>query len=242
MVEIKGFVDISLTDWDGMVSCVIFLPRCNFRCPFCYNVELVLRPNDLPSIPLKQIERYLRKQRGWIDGVVISGGEPTIHHDLPDLCSKIKHLGFKVKLDTNGMSPGMVASLIEEEVVDYVAMDIKAPLEEKAYSKLTGIDAGPILDNVKRSIELLMKSSIEYEFRTTVVPTLHSRGDVRRICEEIRGCKKYVLQSFKSGVNYIDPKLKEVKPFSEEEMQEYLREARSVVPNSIVRGYPSLLK
>ncbi len=234
-MEIKGFVDVSLVDWDGKVSSVIFLPRCNLRCPYCYNSSLVLHPETLPTIPFEEIESYLKKNLGWIDGVVVTGGEPTLHMDLPELCSKIKKLGFLVKVDTNGTNPAMVKKLIDEGLVDYVAMDIKAPLIETRYSEACGINAKNLLEKIEGTIDLLLKLGVEHEFRTTVVPTLHEKDDVEKMCQKIRGCRKYALQNFKGDVETINPKYKGLKPFTNEEMKIFLETAKRTIPNTILR-------
>jgi len=120
-MEIKAFIDLSFVDWDGKISSVFFLPRCNFRCPFCHNSTLVLHPERGETIPFERVEDYLKKQRNWIDGVCITGGEPTLHSDLPHLCSKLKEIGFLVKVDTNGTNPMMIRELINKGLVDYIA-------------------------------------------------------------------------------------------------------------------------
>mgnify|MGYP001056356992 CR=1 FL=1 len=239
-MEIKGFVDVSLVDWDGRVSSVIFLPRCNLRCPYCYNSTLVLHPGELPTVPFKEIEDYLKQHRDWIDGVVITGGEPTVHEGLLNLCSKIKGMGFLVKLDTNGTNPGMVKALIEKGMVDYVALDVKAPLKEEKYSVASGINAKILLGKIRETVKTLLDCKVESEFRTTLVPTLHEKADVEEICKEIRGCQKYVIQNFKGGVETINPNFKGLKPFTDREMKAFLTLAKKFVPNTILRGAPTL--
>lgn len=235
-MEIKGFLDVSFVDWDGKLSSVIFLPNCNFRCPFCHNVNLVLHPEELEPIPFEIIEEPLRKQKGWIDGVCITGGEPTLHSDLPKLCSQLKKMGFLVKLDTNGTNPTMLKELIDRRLVDYVAMDIKAPLTTEKYSRATGVKAGEMLERVKGSIELLLDSEMDYEFRTTVVPDLHGVDDIEQICHSLRGCRKYVLQKFdvSIGKTTIDPSFKS-KSLTEEEMQKFLNVAKKTIRHTKIR-------
>jgi len=232
-LDVKGFVDFSFVDWDGKISSVIFLPNCNFRCPFCHNVNLVLNPEKLETIPFEYIENQLKKQKGWIDGVCITGGEPTLHSSLPELCSRIKNMGFLVKLDTNGTNPNMLKEIIDRKLLDYVAMDIKAPLTVKKYSKATGVNAESLLENVKESIRLLLESSIDYEFRTTVVPTMHDLDDLKQVSRSLKGCKKYVLQKFdvSIGKTVVDPDLLS-KSLSEEEMQKFLTAAQEINPNA----------
>jgi pyruvate formate lyase activating enzyme len=233
--EIKNFVPLSCVDWDGKVSAVIFLPNCNFRCPFCYNTTLVLNPEKLETKPFEEIRKHLRKNKGWLDGIVITGGEPTINEMLPDFCEKIKELELGVKLDTNGTNPAMVERLVEEELVDYIALDVKAPLKVEAYSKAVGVDAGNLLAKVEKTIQILLKDSLDYEFRTTLVPTIHGEEDVEQICGKIQGCRKYVLQNFLGDVETLDPKLRNVKPFSSAEMERFLELAKKKVPNTLQR-------
>lgn len=235
-MEIKGFVGVSLSDWDGKVSSVIFLPHCNLRCPFCYNKSLVLHPEKMPTIPFVHVENYLEANQEWIDGVVITGGEPTLHQDLPLLCKKIKKAGFDVKVDTNGTNPKVIRTLIEERLVDSAAMDVKAPLNQKKYSAACGLNATPFLERINQTIKILLTDAIKYEFRTTVVPTLHQPEDVEGICQAIKGCKKYALQNFKSEVETINTKYQNLKPFSKRQMGNFLRIAKRAVPNTIFRG------
>ncbi|MCW4014929.1 MAG: anaerobic ribonucleoside-triphosphate reductase activating protein [Candidatus Bathyarchaeota archaeon] len=235
-MDVKGFVDISFVDWDGQIASVVFLPTCNFRCPFCHNVNLVLNPEKMETIPFEYIEDEFKRQNGWTDGVCITGGEPTLHSDLPELCSKIKQMGFLVKLDTNGTNPVVLRELMDSKLVDYVAMDVKAPLTGDKYSKATGVDAENLLENVKESIRLLMQSNIAYEFRTTVVPTIHDLADIQQICRSLKGCKKYVLQKFdvSIGKTVIDPEFMS-KSLSDEEMQKFLVEAQKLIPHTKLR-------
>jgi anaerobic ribonucleoside-triphosphate reductase activating protein len=236
-MEIKGAIDFSLADWDGKISSVFFLPNCNFRCPFCHNSTIVLHPEREDSIPFERVENYLKKQRGWIDGVCITGGEPTLHSDLPDLCSKLKEMDFLVKVDTNGTNPRMVEELIEKGLVDYIAMDIKAPLTVEKYSKAIGVNAEKFLDKVKENVGILLESKIDYEFRTTLVPTIHEEKDIEEICRSIKGCKKYVLQKFdvSLGKTTLDPAFSKLKPFTNEEMSMFLAAAQKFLPNVKLR-------
>lgn len=227
---------ISLSDWDSKVVSVMFLPNCNMRCPFCYNKNLVLCPEKVPTIKLKQAFAYLGENKGWIDGVVVTGGEPTLHRDLPVLCKTVKELGLKVKVDTNGTSPAVVSELIEKKLVDYVAMDVKAELTEEAYSNTCGVDVGSFLEQIKSTVMILLSGKIEYEFRTTLVPRLHKVADVGKICGTIKGCTKYALQNFKPNVETIDPTFQTMKSFSKTEMDMFLKAAQRIIPNTILRG------
>lgn len=235
-MDIKGFVDISLSDWDGRVSSTIFLPNCNMRCPFCYNKDLVLRPEKMSTIAQTRIENYLQTNREWIDGVVLTGGEPTLHKDLPFLCEKIKKVGFRVKVDTNGTNPAMISRLIRKRLVDYVALDVKAPLTEEKYLECCGVTATSFIQRIRETIQVLLSHTVDYEFRTTVVPTLHQTEDIEKICQAIKGCKKYALQNFKSDVETIDPKYRNLKTFSKTQMENFLKAAKKIVPHTALRG------
>jgi len=236
-VEIKGFVNLSLVDWDAKLSSVIFLPNCNFRCPFCQNSTLVLHPEKVETIPFERVEDYLKKQRDWIDGVCITGGEPMLHSDLPDFCSKLKEMGFLVKVDTNGTNPVMMKELMGNRLVDYIAVDIKAPLTVEKYSKATGVKAEKLLEKVEETVRILVDSKMDYEFRTTVVPTLHGEEDIKEICDSVKGCRKYVLQEFdvSLGKTTIDPEFSKLKTFTDEEMKTFLTIAKELLPTVKLR-------
>ena len=235
-MEIKGFIGVSLSDWDRKVSSVIFLPGCNLRCPFCYNKGLVLHPEKMPAVSQGQIEEYLETNQKWIDGVVITGGEPTIHADLPQLCDKIKKRGYNVKVDTNGTNPTMIRRLLENQLVNYVALDVKAPLTEEKYAEACGICAAQFLKKIKETIKMLMNDAVDCEFRTTLVPTLHHTEDVEKICRTLKGCKKYALQNFKSDAETLNPKYQGLKPFSKTQMEGFLQAAKKIVPNAVIRS------
>jgi pyruvate formate lyase activating enzyme len=236
-MEIKGVIDLSLADWDEKVSSVLFLPRCNFRCPFCQNAALVLHPEREETVPFERVENYLKKQRNWIDGVCITGGEPTLHRDLPDLCSKLKEMDFLVKVDTNGTNPTIVKELIEKELVDYIALDVKAPLTVEKYSRAIGVNAEKFLGKVKETTRILVGSRMDYEFRTTVVPTIHEEKDIEEVCHCAKGCKKYVLQKFdvSLGKKPLDPEFGKLKPFTDGEMKTFLTIAQKFLPNVKLR-------
>jgi pyruvate formate lyase activating enzyme len=231
-MRIIGFIKTSLLDWDGRVTAVVYLPGCNFRCPFCHNKEIVLSPDSMEEVPLEEIEEYVRSNAEFLDGIVVTGGEPTIHNDLPELLSRLKALGIKVKLDTNGTNPDMLKDVLDAGLVDYVAMDIKAPLDEK-YDDLTGVSA-PV-DKVKRSIELLRASGVEHEFRTTVVPILLAPGDVERIAAYIGGADKFAIQQFRPG-NTMDPNLSVVKPYPRGTVLSMAECAKQYVRKVVIRG------
>jgi len=189
------------------------------------------------TVPFERVEDYLKKQKDWIDGVCITGGEPMLHSDLPDICSKLKEMGFLVKVDTNGTNPMMVKELMDRGLIDYIAVDIKAPLTVEKYSKATGINAEKLLGKVKETVKILLRSKMDYEFRTTVVPTLHEGEDIMEICDGIKGCRKYVLQKFdvSLGKTTIDPEFSKLKPFTAEEMKMFLTIAQEFLPNVKLR-------
>jgi pyruvate formate lyase activating enzyme len=143
-LEIKGFIPNTMLDWEGMLASTIFLPRCNFRCPFCQNPDLVLHPERLETVPLDSVKFYISEREGWVEGVCITGGEPCLHEDLAGLCADIKSLGVGVKLDTNGSIPEVLERLLEEGLLDYVSMDVKAPLEPGPYRLATGLDRADV--------------------------------------------------------------------------------------------------
>ena len=235
MFNIKGFIKTSLVDWDGKITSVIFLPHCNFRCPFCHNKDIVLNPNEFENISIEGIDSFLLENRDFIDGVVITGGEPTLHENLPDLCRHFKKLGLLVKLDTNGSNPEMLRYLIKQKLVDYVAMDIKAPISDaKKYHISAGLDNLDI-EKIKKSIDILKNTNIESEFRTTIVPGLHTVEDVIEISKSIGKESRFILQNF-SPKNTLDDKFTGIKPYQREELEKMAMAAKKYVDNVKVRG------
>jgi len=230
--RIAGFAKTSLLDWDGMVAATVYLQGCNMRCPFCHNPDLVSVSTDAEEVPWEALEEYLRENSDFLDGVVVTGGEPTLNEDLPELVRRIKALGLKVKLDTNGTNPGMLQDLLQAGLLDYVAMDLKGPLDQQ-YSQVCGTEVD--LEAVKRSIQLIMGSGIDYEFRTTVVPHYLNPGDVERMAAYIGGARKYALQRFKRE-RTLDKRLSQIDPYSEGQMLGMAEVARKYVRKVIVRG------
>ncbi len=213
MIEIGGLQKTTLIDFPGRVAATVFLLGCNFRCPFCYSAELVL-PEKIklqPRISEKDFFDFLEKRKGLLEGVVICGGEPTIHIELIDFIGKIKKLGYLIKLDTNGSNPGMIKKLIDDNLLDYIAMDIKSSFGK--YDKAAGINVN--LQDIKESIGIIKNSGLDYEFRMTVVPSLHEKEDVIQVAEEIGPAKKFFLQSFLPEKN-IDPDFEKIKPYSQD--------------------------
>lgn len=229
-MEIHGIQKLTLLDYPGHTACTVFTGRCNFRCPFCHNASLVLHPQNQPTIEPEELFALLSKRKGLLDGVCITGGEPTLQRDLPQLCEKIKAMGFDVKLDTNGTDPDMLAALIERSLVDYVAMDIKSSREK--YGLVCGIehyDTAP----VEESAALLIHGKVSYEFRTTLVRELHEKADMEAIGLWLKGAKACFLQGFKDSGDLISSGLSD---FSTEEMEEYTNILRRYIPNTYARG------
>lgn len=190
-MKICGIEKFSMVDWDTKIVCTLFASGCNFRCPFCHNASLALS-NQAP-LDEKEIFDYLEKRKGLLDGVCVSGGEPTLSHDLEEFIGKIKALGYKVKLDTNGTNPTMVQNLINKGLVDYIAMDVKNSPEK--YATTTGL-ASISLDNILESVRIIKSSGIAHEFRTTIIKEFHTENDLKRIADIVDGCDGYFLQQY----------------------------------------------
>lgn len=232
----KGFQKTSLLEYPGKISAVVWVGGCNFRCPFCYNREIVLNPAGGYSINEEGVSRYLQSRRSWLDGIVVTGGEPTIHETLPAFFEKVKELGYSIKLDTNGSNPKMLAELIEEHLVDYIALDVKAPLIEAKYQVVAGTPGRGVIGEIERSIQLLLMGEIDYEFRTTVVPTLLSSEDVFLIAERIKGAKRYFLQQFKPTNSHVDENYSELTPYPLELLEQIKRRIANYFGTCGVRG------
>ena len=211
-VPIGGVQKLSLVDYPGHVAAALFLAGCNMRCGYCHNPELVLPERLAPSIPVSEVILFLQSRVGRLDGVVISGGEPTIHDELPELCWMIKRLGFDVKLDTNGTRPEMVRAMIDEGLIDFVAMDVKGPLEKYVEIAARPIDLEAIVNNVR----LMIDSGVGHEFRTTIVREQLEVADFEKIGELVKGAKRFALQHFRTGTT-ISPKFAEFHTFSDDE-------------------------
>ncbi|MFA6049044.1 MAG: anaerobic ribonucleoside-triphosphate reductase activating protein [Candidatus Micrarchaeia archaeon] len=201
MVEIKGFIENTLLDYPGKIASTIFFGGCNFRCPFCHNPALVLHPDTEQTLPTEEILETLASplMKKWVDGICLTGGEPTLQADLEEFCAQLKNLGYLVKLDTNGTNPQVLEKLFSKKLVDYVAMDIKAPLEK--YDAVCGAKVDK--KAIQKSVDLIRASGIDYEFRTTAVPGLFSKEDALEIGKWLSGSKKFFLQQFR-GINTLD--------------------------------------
>lgn len=228
-MKIFGLQKVTLLDFPGHVACTVFLGGCDFRCPFCHNFELTdgtARPVSDDS----ELIAFLEKRTGLLDGVAFTGGEPLLSKELPELMRKIRSLGFKIKLDTNGYHPDALRSVLEEGLVDYVAMDIKnSPAKYAATCGVASVD----LDVIRRSIEIIMSLAPDYEFRTTVVSELHDANDFEKIGKLIGGARKYFLQPFTD---------RDTVPFEgfhapeAEKLAEYVEKVRPFVSSVSIRG------
>jgi pyruvate formate lyase activating enzyme len=202
-MDVAGIIEKSTEHYPGVVSFVIFTQGCNFRCPYCFNPEMArfYNENENHNKRIDEVLTKLEKNLDQYEAVVISGGEPTIHKGLPEFLTKIKKLGLAVKLETNGTNPRMISRLITLGLVDYVALDVKAPLEENKYKEITGVSIKTsTLGKINQSIRILSRSGIDYEIRTTLIKEKHSFHDILDICETIVGCKRYCIQEFKSDI------------------------------------------
>lgn len=226
-MRIAGLQKLTLLDYPSKVACIIFTQGCNYKCPYCQNSGLI-KFNDDELIDEEEIFAYLNKRKGIIDGIVITGGEPTIQKDLKDFIRKVKDLGISVKLDTNGSNPKVVEEVINEGLVDYIAMDIKNVLE--IYKDVT--DVAPNINNLKQSIELIKNSPIEHEFRTTIIKPIHNIDKILKICSYVEG-EKMFLQNFVRSENVLGEYLE---PFSETELIEIDNIIKEKFPNVRIRG------
>ena len=222
-MKIAGYEKLSLQDFPNQISCIIFTQGCNIRCPFCQNSTLIpMDSNNLVSE--KEIFNYLNLRKNIISGVTISGGEPTLQSDLESFIDKVKKMGLKIKLDTNGLNPKLLEKLIDSKKIDYVAMDIKNSLNK--YSLTSGV-VKINMQNILNSIELLKKGKVDYEFRTTIINEFHTLQDIFEIIKLI-GNSKYYLQNFKNSEYVLD---KNLTSFTEEKL---------VLWNEILKDYPNV--
>ena len=228
-MTINGMQKLTLLDYPGNVACSIFTQGCNFRCPFCHNSGLLDMNNNCEKIDEKEVFKYLEKRKGLLDGVCISGGEPLLQKDIEYFIRKVKDLGYKVKLDTNGSSPKKLKQLIEEGLIDYVAMDIKNDFLN--YDKTAGMCTN--IDNIKKSIEIIENSNIEYEFRTTIVKQFHDVGKLEKIIQYIGPNARYYIQNYQDCSSVLQRGLD---GFDEEELLNIKNTLGVKYPNLVVRG------
>lgn len=224
---IGGFQKMTMLDYPGKVACTIFTYGCNFRCPFCHNATLVIDEASLLSED--EILSYLNKRKGILDGVCITGGEPLLQNDIFDFIKKVKDLGLLVKLDTNGSYPEKLKEAIDRGLVDYVAMDIKT--SKGNYSKVADVNVK--IQDIEKSIQILLENKVDYEFRTTVVRELHTKEDFEKISEWIKGAKRYFLQCFKDNENLIGNNLSAYTPH---ELEGFLEVLKNNIDKVSLRG------
>ncbi|MBQ3182092.1 MAG: anaerobic ribonucleoside-triphosphate reductase activating protein [Clostridia bacterium] len=227
-MKLGGLQKLTLLDFPGKTACTVFTVGCNFRCPFCHNASLVRGGVD--EISLAEFFAFLKKRQGLLDGVCITGGEPTLHSDLEEFIAKIKELGYAVKLDTNGTAPDTLKSLVEKGLIDYVAMDIKNSRQK--YLATSGVTKD-LLGNIEESVKYLLEDHIPYEFRTTVVFPLHEKADFYDIGEWIKGTKNYFLQNFIDSGDLISDGMK---GYEKELLEEFALVVQGFVPNVSIRG------
>lgn len=229
-MQIHGVNKTTLLDFPEHIAATVFTGGCNFCCPFCHNKDLVLHPASQPMLPEEEVLDFLLKRRGILEGVCITGGEPTLQRDLPDFIRRVKELGYLVKLDTNGYRPEVLGRLLQEGLLDYVAMDIKASQEQ--YALVAGM-AGMDVDKIVASTNLLRESGILYEYRTTVVRQLHSQEDFHSIAKWLAGSPAYFLQGYRDSENVIQPGLS---AYSKEEMEGFVQILKETISLVELRG------
>lgn len=230
-MKIHGLEKMSLVDYDGKVSATVFTGNCNFRCGFCHNSSLVLDANFLPEIPESEVLSYLEKRKGLLDGVVVSGGEPTLNPDLANFIEKVKKLGYSVKLDTNGTNPEMVKNLHNSGLVDHFAMDIKNDLT--SYAEIIGFKTYDT-SKIEKTVEYFLTNPVSYEFRTTLIYEYHKLDNIIKIGNWIKGANKYFLQKFKNSESCIQSHLS---PVDDKTALNYVDVLKNYVKNTQLRGY-----
>ncbi len=228
-MRIAGLQKVTLLDYPGKIACTVFLHGCNLRCPYCHNPSLVLSLPVEPEMQLPELTDFLLARQGKLDGVCVTGGEPTLYAELPTLLREIRKLGFAVKLDTNGTNPQMLQQILQQELVDYVAMDIKNS-PARYVETCGGID---LLHQVQESVAILMRSDIDYEFRTTVCSPLHRPEDLRQIGQWLQGAKRYFLQQFVDSGDLLGDG---VKALSVPELEQLHQSVLPYIPNTQIRG------
>lgn len=231
-MNLKGWVRTSLIDFPDHIATVLFTGGCNFRCPMCQNGDLVLRSDKMPTLPEAEVWAFLERRQGLVNGVVITGGEPTLQRDLASFLHRLRERHLDVKLDTNGYCPDVLADLLGEGLVDYVALDVKAPPDK--YPLLVGLSDVDVT-RVERSIALLRESGVPHELRTTVVPGLLDEDDVEAIARWIAGAERYVLQQFRA-LHTLDPVLERMSPYPAARLQAMAERAGRWLPRVDVRG------
>ncbi len=245
-MQLHGLSKLTLLDYPEHLACTVFTGACNFRCPFCHNAPLVLTPDSCPQIPEEEFFSFLASRTGKLDGVCITGGEPTLQPDLPDFIMKIKALGFLVKLDTNGYRPEVLESLLHQNLLDMVAMDIKNSKEQ--YALTSGLEESAFdIARIEKSISLLLTSDISHEFRTTITKELHNRQSMKALGHWLSGLalqstgsnqisSPYFLQNFKDSGDLVCCITNRFQPVEQAELQEFIQVLQPFLPNTKLRG------
>jgi pyruvate formate lyase activating enzyme len=229
-MKICGFNKTTLLDYPGKVAATIFLGSCNFRCPFCHNGSLVLHPQSEPEICEEEILSVLKKRQGILEGVCVTGGEPTLSDSLPEFLKKIKALGYPVKLDTNGSHPEVMKMLAKENLIDMVAMDIKT--SPARYPVVCGLSS-PDMEAIFESVDFLINGTLPYEFRTTVVKELHQASDFEEIGRWLAGAEHYYLQAYKDSEDVLQPGFHS---YSFEELESFRKIVSRTISHTAIRG------
>ncbi len=218
-MEIGGLQPVTLLDYPQKVAAIIFTQGCNMRCPFCYNPNLVLTESvKIPTFNYREVLKFLKKRKKYLDAVVVTGGEPTVQPDLLKFLSRMKKIGYLIKLDTNGLNSRLLEKIISDRLADYLAMDIKGPFND--YGRFCGVDVLP--ENIIRSVALIKKSGLNYEFRSTLVKGLHSKKDILQMAADLGRVKKYFLQDFSPAERLVGQDFTGRK-FSRKEKEEILK-------------------
>ncbi|MCX6565973.1 MAG: anaerobic ribonucleoside-triphosphate reductase activating protein [Candidatus Aminicenantes bacterium] len=231
MVAIKGLEKFAPKDFPGFIASTIFLPGCSFRCPYCHNGDLVVRPETLADVPLDLFLAYLDSRKNWLEGICVTGDEPLLEPEIEGLLAVIKERNLLVKIDTNGSQPGRLEKMIASGLVDWIAMDVKAPLER--YPEVVRAPVDPAA--IARSTEIVRTSGLRHIFRTTVVPGLVGEDDVRKIGEWLNGAPLYRIQSF-SPIRTLDPSFQAIQPFSSDELKRMAAAARPYFGDVQIEG------
>ena len=229
-MNFKGWRKTSLIEYPGKICTVLFTGGCNFRCPFCYNGDLVTRPETLPDIPEDRIMSYLAENRRLYQALAVTGGEPTLQPELPSFLERVKGRGLAVNVETNGTNPDMLRQLMDAKTVDYISLDVKAILEPAQYAEATGTPNAELFGSVKESVELLKSvRGLDYEFRLTVVPELHTEEKVLALGEQLVGGKRFVLQQFVPK-EALDPAMRKSKLYQKSFLEQLSRRVDEKLP------------
>ncbi len=230
-MKIGGLQKISLLDYPNQLSAIIWTIGCNLRCPYCYNKQL-LNINTSEVIDEEEVILFLKKRKGKLEALSISGGEPLLQEDINNFIKKVKNMGYLIKIDTNGTFPNKLKELIEKNLVDYISMDVKAPKEK--YNILCGKNVD--IRNIQKSIDLIKNSSKKYEFKTTIIPNLLEKNDIIEIAKWLKGSNQFYLQQFKNDSPLISKKLEKIIPYSKDYLKDILKEIKPYFINCKLRG------